>query len=81
MHPILVAALAEERHRRCLCGAVTQQSYRLRGGCRHGQHLDVHDHATSPSRRYPLHARHILNAPLFARVVSLLQDASKGTES
>jgi hypothetical protein len=81
MHPILVAALAEERHMRCPCGAVTQQPYRLCRGCHHGQHLDVRDHATAPSRRYPLRVRHIPKALLFAGRVSLLQDASKGTES
>jgi hypothetical protein len=76
MHPILVAALVEDRHGHCPCGAVTQQTYRV---CRHGRHLDVLDHGTAPSRRYPLSARHILKAPLFARVVSPPQNASKGT--
>jgi len=80
MHPILVAALAEDRHRCCPCGAVTQQPYRLCSGCRHGQHLDIRDHPTAPSRRYPLSALHILKAPIIARVVSLIQNASKGTE-
>ena len=33
-HPILVAALAEDRRRRCPCGAVAQQPYGLCRGCR-----------------------------------------------
>ena len=33
-HPILVAALAEDRRSRCLCGAVAQQGYGLCRDCR-----------------------------------------------
>ena len=62
MHPILVAALAEDRHQRCPCGAVTQQPHRLCRGCR-GQCLEMQDHATASSRRSPLNARLFRNAP------------------
>jgi hypothetical protein len=33
MHPILVTALAEDRRRRCPCGAVAQQRYGLCREC------------------------------------------------
>ena len=79
MHPILVAALAEDQHRRCPCGAVTQQPYRLCRSCRR-QRLEMQDHATAPSRRSPLNARLFRNAPPFARVLSLLQSISKGCQ-
>jgi hypothetical protein len=81
MHPILVAALAGAGHQRCPCSAATKQPYRLCCNCRHGQHLDVHDDAAAPSPRCPPSAHHLLKASLFARVVSPLQSASKGTES
>ena len=55
MHPILVAALAEDQHRRCPCGSVTQQPYRLCRSCRR-QRLEMQDHATAPSRHSPLSA-------------------------
>jgi hypothetical protein len=41
MHPILVAALAEDEHRRCPCGAVAQLPYRLCRGCHVKQVTDV----------------------------------------
>jgi hypothetical protein len=72
MHPILVAALAEDRHRRCPCGVVTQRPYRLCRGCRR-QYLEMQDHATAPPRRSPLVARLFRNAQPFARVLSLFQ--------
>jgi len=79
MHPILVAALAEDQHRRCSCGAVPQQTYRLCGDCR-GQYLEIQDHAIAPSRRSALNARLFRNAPPFARVLSLIQSTSKGRQ-
>jgi hypothetical protein len=33
MHPILIAALAEDRRRRCPCGAVAQRNYGLCHEC------------------------------------------------
>jgi hypothetical protein len=78
MHPILVAALAEDQHRRCPCGAVTQQPCRLSRDCRR-QRLEMQDHVTTPSRHSRL-ARLFRNARPFARVLSLLQSISKGCQ-
>jgi hypothetical protein len=78
MHPILVAALAEDQHRRCPCGAVTQQPFRLCRNCRR-QSAEMQDHATTPSWQSPL-ARLFRNARPFARVLSLLQSISKGCQ-
>jgi hypothetical protein len=75
MHPILVAALAEDRHRRFPCAVVTQRPCRLCRGRR--QYLEMQDNATAPPLRSPLVARLFRNAQLFARVLSLVQ-RSKG---
>jgi hypothetical protein len=80
MHPVLVAALAEDRHWRCLCGAITQQPYRLCRSCRCGHRLELHDHVATPTRRSPLNARHIPKALPLARVLSLLQNVGKETQ-
>lgn len=77
MHPILVAALAEDQHRRCLGGVATQQPHRQCRGCRR-QCLEMQDHAIAPSRLSPLNARRFRNALPFARVLSLLQSISEG---
>jgi hypothetical protein len=79
MHPILVAALAEDRHQRCSCGAVTQQPHCLCRGCRR-ECLEMQDHATAPSRRSPLNAHLFRNATPFACVRSLLQSISTGCQ-
>ena len=79
MHAILVAALAEDQHRRCPCGAVTQQIHRLCGDYRR-QCPEMQDHAIAPSRRSPLNARLFRNAPPFAWMLSPLQGASKGRQ-
>jgi hypothetical protein len=80
MHPMLVAALAEDRHRHCPCGAVIQQLYRLCRACRR-ECLEMQDHATALSWRSPLNARLFQNAPPpFAWVLPLLQSASKGRQ-
>ncbi len=81
MHPILITALAEDRRRRCPCGAVAQQSYGL---CRACRAVAVWRQETSQTR-----GRAILGwtrakagkARLFARVASLLQLASGKAES
>ena len=79
MHPILVVALAEDRHRRCPCGAVTQQLYPLCPGCRR-QGLEMQGYVTALSRRSPLNAHLFRNAPLFAWARSLLQSTRKGRQ-
>jgi hypothetical protein len=78
MHPILIAALAEDQHRRCPCGAVTQQPCRLCRGCRR-QRLEMQDYANKPSR-HSLLPHLFRNARPFARVPSLLQSISKGCQ-
>ena len=77
-HPILVAALAEDRRRRCPCGAVAQQPYGL---CRECQAAAVwRCETTRTSRRgAPSWTRAgTSKARLFARVASLLQIIGKG---
>lgn len=79
MHPMLVAALAEDRHRRCPCSAVTQQSYRLCHGCHHRHRVKMLDHVAVPPRRSLLSARHIAKAVPSARLLSVLASISEGT--
>jgi hypothetical protein len=79
MHPILVAALAEDQHRRCPCGAVTQLPYRLCRSCRQ-QRLEMQDRATALSQHSSLNARLLRNAPPFAWVLSIVQRTSKGCQ-
>ena len=80
-HPILLAALAEDRRRQCSCGAVTPEPY---GTCRECQAAAVSRHETARSslRVAPCwtHAGFV-KARLFARVASLLQIIGKGAES
>ena len=80
-HPILIAALVEDRRRRCPCGAVAQQPYGL---CRECQAVAVWRRETArTSRRAAPNWTHAgtVKARLFARVASLLQIISKGAES
>jgi hypothetical protein len=80
MHPVLAAALAEDRHRRRPCSAVIQQPYCACRGCRLGQRPEMRDRAAASSRRSPLNARQIPKALPFARVPSLPKNTSKGAE-
>lgn len=80
MHPILVAARAEDRHRRCPCGAVAQQPHRPRRNCRNWHYLELQDSAAAPMRRFPLSASQIRRALSFARLLSLFQSISKGAK-
>ena len=80
-HPILVAALVEDRRRQCPCRAVAQQPYGL---CRECQAAAVwrRETARTSRRAAPNWTRAgTLKARLFARVASLLQIISKGAES
>jgi hypothetical protein len=81
MNPVLVTALAEDRHRRCPCGVVTQQPYRVCRNCDRRHRLEVQDCATAPSRRSLWHARLFRNAAPFARALSLIQSSSKGRQN
>ncbi len=80
-HPILIAALVKDRHRRCPCGALAQQPYGL---CRKCQAAAVWRRETAPtSRRATPSWTHAGTAKVrfFARAASLLQIISKGAES
>jgi hypothetical protein len=81
IHPILVAALAEDRPRWCPCGAAAQQRYGL---CRECRDVAVWRCETEQTRRHgaPNWTRaRTLTARHLARVTSLLQVISKGAES
>jgi hypothetical protein len=80
-HPILIAALVEDRRRRCPCGAVAQKPY---GACYECQAVAVSRCETAQTRRRvaPNWIRAgTLKARLLARVASLLQIIGKGAES
>ena len=78
MHPILVAALAENRHRRCPCGAVARRPHRPYRNCRNEHYLELQESAAAPMRRFPPGASQIRRALSFAWLLSLLQSISKG---
>ena len=77
-HPILVAALAEDRRRWCPCGAAAQQRYGL---CREYRAVAVWRRETEQARRHGVPTWTALKARLLARVASLLRTISKGAES
>ena len=80
-HPILLAALVEDRRRGCPCGAVAPQPYGL---CRECQAVAVWRRETERTKRHeaPNWTRAgTLKARLLERVASLLQIISKGAES
>lgn len=76
-HPILAAAFAEERRRRCPCGAFAQQHYGL---CRECQVAAVWRPETTTRTRH--HAipgwtyAKVVQVRLFARAASLFQPIS-----
>ncbi len=80
-HPILIAALVEDRRRRCPCGAAAQQPYGL---CRECQATAAWRRKTERTGRRTAPNRTRAGttvARLFARVASLLQIIGKGAES
>jgi len=80
-HPILVAALAEDRRRQCSCGAVTQEP---NGTCRRCRAAAVSRHETArSSRRTASHWTpvRVAKARLFGWAASLLQIIGKGAEN
>lgn len=80
-HPILVAALAEDRRHCCPCGAAAQQRYGL---CRECRAVAVWRRETEQTRRHGAlnwTRAGTLKARLLARLASLLQTISKGTGS
>jgi hypothetical protein len=79
-HPILVAALAEDRSRECSCGALTQVP---NGTCRRCRVAAVSRRETARSSRRTASRwtpAGIAKARLYAWVVSLLQIIGKGAE-
>jgi hypothetical protein len=79
-HPMLVAALAEDRRRQCSCGAVTQAPNGMCRGCRVTA-VARHETARSSHRASRWATAGIAKARLFAWVESLLQLIGKGAES
>ncbi len=80
-HPILVAALAEDRRRQCSCGAVKQEPNGICRGCRAAaisRHESAPSNRRTTSRWTPVG---VAKARLSARVASLLQIIGKGAES
>jgi hypothetical protein len=80
-HPILVAALAEDRRRQCSCRAVTQAPNGMCRGCRIAA---VARHEAPPSSRRAASRcmpAGVAKARLFAWATSLLQIRGKGAES
>ena len=80
-HPILVAALAEDRRRQCSCGAVTQEPNGTCRGCRAAavsRHETAGSSRRTTSRWTPVG---VAKARLFAWAASLLQVFGKGAES
>ena len=80
-HPILIAALVEDRRRRCPCGAVSHHPY---GACRECQATVVRQGKTTRTdrRSTPNWTRAgRVRARLFARLASLLQIIGKGAEN
>ena len=79
-HPILIAALAEDRRRWCPCGAAAQQRYGLCHECRA---VAVSCLETEQARLHgaPNWTRaRARKTRLLARVASLLQIIGKGAE-
>ena len=80
-HPILIAALVEDRCHRCPCGAVSHQPYGL---CRECQATVVWQPETTRTdrRSTPNWTRAgTAKARFFTRAASLLQIIGKGAES
>jgi hypothetical protein len=80
-HPILIAALVEDRRRQCPCGAVAQQPYGL---CRERQAVVVWRRETKRTKRRgtPNRTRAgTLKARLLAQAPSLLQIIGEGAEN
>ena len=75
-HPILIAALAEDRRRWCPCGAVDQP---LRGMCRACRAVAASQSETARTTRRTGRAG-ITRARLAALITSLLQNFNEGAK-
>ena len=80
-HPILVAALAEDRRRQSSCGAVTQKPNRTCRGCRAAAAMRYETARSSRRAGSRWTYADIAKARLFAWVASLLRVIGKGAES
>jgi hypothetical protein len=81
-HPILIAALVEDRRHRCLYGTFAQQPDGLCRECQAvARCLATRDHTDKPPYQPQLDIRRNREAHLFALVASLLQIIGKGAES
>ena len=82
MHPDLLAALADERRRRCPCGAATEHPYSLCCKC-HARVL-WRRRTTRTGRHTSRHLAHRQareGARRFARAMSLLKAGNEGAEN
>lgn len=73
MHPILITALAEDRRRRCPCGAVAKQRYRL---CRECQVATIWRPETAQTRYRAISCwtrARTARVRFFARVASVIR--------
>jgi hypothetical protein len=80
-HPMLVAALAEDRRRQCSCGAVTQAPNDSCRRCRvaaSSRHETARSSRRTAARWTPAGSG---KARLFAWVASLVQIIGKGAEN
>lgn len=81
MHPILSTALAEDRRRRCPCGAVAQQRYDL---CYECQAASVWRPETTRTRHRAIPSwtrAKFAQVRFFARAASLIRLSSREAES
>jgi hypothetical protein len=81
MHPILITALAEDRRRRCPCGAVAQQRYGL---CRECQVAAGWRPETARTRNHAISSWTRARTALVrfsARVASVIRLSSQKAES
>lgn len=81
--PRLIAALADDRHRQCPCGAVAERPDRLCRKCRARLLWRRKTTRTSrrAARRLAAHQAHEEGTRIFASAMALLQAISKGVEN
>jgi hypothetical protein len=80
--PCLIAALADDRHRQCLCGALADRPDRLCRKC-HARMLwrrKTTRTSRRAARRLAAHQAHE-GTRIFASAIALLQAINKGVES
>ena len=81
-HPILIAALVEDRRHQCPCGTFAQQPHGLCRECQAvARCLATRDHTDKPPRQPQLDTRRNRESPPLCGVASLLQIIGKRAES